>query len=431
MLKFKQIQILAKKYAKADIIKVFSLTAVATIVKGLTGFISVKVIAVVIGSSGIAMLGQLTNFSSIVMTLATGGIGNGVVKYVAQYKEKSVIIKIYLSTAFRVIIFSSAICSLVLIFFATFFSKVIFFNENYSYVFTLFGATIILYAFNSFFICIVNGYKQFKSYVAINIFDSLSGLIFSLILVMLFGLKGALIGAVTYQSVMFFVTFYFIYKSPWFSFKNFSDKVNNLALKKYLSFTLMTFVSAVTVPTSQLIVRSHLIKSLSAQQAGWWEAMNRLSSLYLMVITTSLGVYYLPKLAEIKEKSDLKNEITNAYKIIIPILIISCTGIYLLRDLVIQFVFSKEFSPIRNLFIWQLFGDIFKISSWIIAYTLIAKSHTKLYIFTEIFFSCLFILLSFILVSINGITGVIQAYLLNYIVCFIFMYLIFRKFILK
>ena len=203
MLKFKQIQILAKKYAKADIIKVFSLTAVATIVKGLTGFISVKVIAVVIGSSGIAMLGQLTNFSSIVMTLATGGIGNGVVKYVAQYKEKSVIIKIYLSTAFRVIIFSSAICSLVLIFFATFFSKVIFFNENYSYVFTLFGATIILYAFNSFFICIVNGYKQFKSYVAINIFDSLSGLIFSLILVMLFGLKGALIGAVTYQSVMF------------------------------------------------------------------------------------------------------------------------------------------------------------------------------------------------------------------------------------
>ena len=95
------------KLFRTDILKVFSLTAVATIVKGITGFISVKVIAVIIGSSGIAMLGQLTNFSSIIMTLATGGIGNGVVKFVAEHKSDPDRVNSYLSTAIRIVLFSS------------------------------------------------------------------------------------------------------------------------------------------------------------------------------------------------------------------------------------------------------------------------------------------------------------------------------------
>ena len=399
--------------------------------KGITGFISVKVIAVIIGSSGIAMLGQLTNFSSIIMTLATGGIGNGVVKFVAEHKSDPDRVNSYLSTAIRIVLFSSFFCSIGLIFFAESISEAVFFDKQYAYVFTLLGFTITLYAINNFLISVVNGYKQFKNYVKINIFDSLSGLIFSVILVWLFGLKGALISAVTYQSIMVFVTFFFIFKTDWFSIKTFSVKFNKTVLKKYLRYSLMTIVTAITVPVSQLIVRSHIILSLSVEKAGWWEAMNRISALYLMVITTSLSVYYLPRLSEIKQKRELKTEIFSAYKIIIPILLFSSFGIYLFRDVIIQLAFSKDFTPIRNLFLLQLIGDLFKISSWLLAFTLIARSYTRLFILSEIIFSLSFIGLSYLLVKIDGISGVIQAYLLNYILYFIFMLVVFKKIILS
>lgn len=62
----------------------FSLNAVATLVKMLTGFISVKIVAVLIGPAGIALLGQLNNFSSIFLTISTGGISSGVTKYIAE-----------------------------------------------------------------------------------------------------------------------------------------------------------------------------------------------------------------------------------------------------------------------------------------------------------------------------------------------------------
>ena len=48
-----------KKIIATDLVKVTSLNAVATLVRMLTGFISVKVVAVLIGPAGVALLGQL------------------------------------------------------------------------------------------------------------------------------------------------------------------------------------------------------------------------------------------------------------------------------------------------------------------------------------------------------------------------------------
>ncbi|HEY0897041.1 MAG TPA: oligosaccharide flippase family protein, partial [Sphingobacteriaceae bacterium] len=70
---------------KKEMVKVFSLTAVSTLVKMLTGFISVKIISTLIGPAGVALLGQLTNFSTIFLTFSNGGINNGVTKYIAEY----------------------------------------------------------------------------------------------------------------------------------------------------------------------------------------------------------------------------------------------------------------------------------------------------------------------------------------------------------
>ncbi|MEG2278315.1 MAG: oligosaccharide flippase family protein, partial [Odoribacter sp.] len=151
----------SKKLQQSDIIRVFSLTALSTLVKMLTGFISVKVVAIVIGPSGIALLGQLNNFSSIIMNIASLGINQGVTKFVSEHKEEDSI-KIYISTAFRFVILGSLGCGIILILFHRFWSRVIMLSEAYDYVFIIFGFTVCLYAINNLFLSILNGYKAFK-----------------------------------------------------------------------------------------------------------------------------------------------------------------------------------------------------------------------------------------------------------------------------
>ena len=63
----------------------------------------------------------------------------------------------------------------------------------------------------------------------------------------------------------------------------------------------MAITSALTVPVSHMIVRNYIGENLSWDDAGYWQGIWYISTMYLMVITTSLSVYYLPKLSEIQD----------------------------------------------------------------------------------------------------------------------------------
>jgi len=415
------------KIRQTDIVKVFSFTAISTIVKMITSLISIKFVALIVGPSGIALLGQLNNFSSILMSIACGGINNGVTKYVAENNDNIDVIKEFLSTALKITLYFSLACGILLILLNKWFSKIILLSSNYGYIFIIFGLTLFLYALNMLFTSILNGFKEFRKFVIINIVGSILGLAVTLLLVYFFKLKGALISAVTFQSIMFFITLWMLRKLPWVSFSFFKEKFNTKIAHKYFKYTLMTFVTAATVPVSQLLLRGYVISEISVVEAGWWEGMNRISNMYLMVITSSLSVYYLPKLSEIQDKTELRTEILKAYKFIIPTITVGFIAIYICRILIIEVLFSTDFFGMSDLFFWQLVGDFFKISSWILAFLMVAKTMTKQFIATEIVFSLLYVGLGFYFVENNGIIGLTQAWAANYFVYLLFMLFLFRK----
>lgn len=416
---------LFKRASGADIVKVFSLTSLSTLVKMLTGFVSVKVVASIIGPAGVALVGQLNNFATIAMSLSSGGINNGITKYISEFKDDGTKVGTFLSTALRITVICSLCVGVAMIVLNRLLSRLILQTEEYWYVFLIFGFTILLYALNSMLLSVVNGFKEFKKYVKINIANSIVGLCFTLAFVLTLGLPGALVSAVTYQSVMLFITMWLIRNSAWAAWSNFKGLPNKLASKQYFKYTLMTLTTAATVPISQLLLRSYVISEISPIEAGWWEAMNRLSNMYLMVITTSFTVYYMPRLSELSDKFELRREILKAYKLIVPMLIVGFTLIYLFRHLIITILFSSEFQPMENLFIWQLIGDFFKICSWLLAFLMVAKARMKAYITTEIVFALTFICLGFIFMRLNGVVGITQAYLINYILYLICMICLF------
>ena len=416
-----------RKFLHADIVKVFSLTSVSTLVRMMTGLISVKVVSVIIGPSGIALLGQLNSFSAIVMSLATGGINSGVTKYIAEDKDDPLKIRQYLSMSLRITLYCSFIVGLFMILFHRFLSTIIMKSDGYGYVFVIFGITIFLYATNNLLFSIVNGFKKYGIFVKMSIANTIVAFVFTVLLVYFFGLKGALIGNVTFQSIMFPISLWMVRKEFWMNVQFFKSKLNWAITKKFSHYALMTLVSMVMVHVSHLILRGYVITNISTVEAGWWEAMKRISDMYLMVITSSFGVYYLPRLSELKENHEIRHEIFKAYKVILPLLFVGFAIIYFLRLLVIKILFTPEFYPMQQLFIWQLGGDLFKISSWLVAFLMVAKAMTKTFIITEIFATVLFVGLSFVFIHFNGVVGITQANLAGYIIYTITMFVIFRK----
>ena len=76
-----------KKILSTDLVKVTSLNSVATLVRMMTGLISVKVVASKLHPEGVALLGQLTSFSMIFLSISGAGIKNGITKNVRSIPD--------------------------------------------------------------------------------------------------------------------------------------------------------------------------------------------------------------------------------------------------------------------------------------------------------------------------------------------------------
>lgn len=396
------------------LIRTSLLNGIAVVIKMLTLLSINKVLAIYVGPVGYAALGQFQNAVQMITTFASGAINTGVTKYTAEYYDDEAKQRLVWRTAGTIALVGSVVTALLI----AAFNKPLagwFLNDiSYGGVFLWFSATLVLFTFNTLLLAILNGKKEIARYVVANIAGSIFALVVTTIMTIQFGLYGALVALAVYQSIAFFVTLLLCYKAHWFKVSYLVggvDKKTALNLGKY---TAMALTSAACVPLSHILVRNHLGETLGWAAAGYWEAIWRLSSAYLILVTTTLSVYYLPKFAELKDREDIKKEIIKSYKTILPIAALCGLLIYLLRDLIINTLFTKDFAPMRELFAWQMLGDFLKVGSWILAYLMLSKAMFKTFIASEISFSFSFVATTYLLVSDFGLVGVTIAHAINY-----------------
>lgn len=390
------------------------LNGVAVLIKTITMFVLNKILAVYLGPTGYAAIGQFQNFIQMVTTFAGSAINTAVVKYTAEYHEDETKQRAVWKTAGSIVFLFSLVFAILILIFQKQLALYIFQSLKYQMIFIWFAIFLIFFNFNTLFLAILNGKKEILKLVLANIAGSLFALVITGVLAIKLQLYGALIALSIYQSIAFIVTLILCHRADWFEFSSLLGKIDLGITKKFASFILMALVSAICVPLSQMLIRAYLTQEFSLAYAGYWEAMIRLSTVYLLLVTTTLGVYYLPRLSELNAIDEIKKEVYLGYKFIFPLAVVGGICVFILRDWIINLLFSPSFAPMQDLFLWQMMGDALKIGSWILAYLMLSKAMTKLYICTEIIFTVSLIALTYICTQVFGFEGVSIAHLINY-----------------
>ena len=396
------------------LIKTSLLNAIAVVIKMLTILGINKILAVYVGPTGYAALGQFQNAVQMITTFGSGAINTGVTKYTAEYFEDEAAQRKVWQTGGTIALVGSVITGVLVALFnqplAAWFLK----DAQYGSVFIWFGLTLVFFVFNTLLLAILNGKKEISRYVIVNIAGSAFSLAVSAVMIVQWGLYGALLTLAINQSLVFFVTLVLCYRTSWFKLKYLVGGIDKQAAINLGKYTAMALTSAATVPVSHILVRNHLGETLGWEAAGYWEAMWRLSAAYLMFVTTTLGVYYLPRLSELKDPKAIKKEIIQGYKIILPIAAACGLIIYLLRDFIIRILFTQEFAPMRELFAWQMLGDTLKIGSWILAYLMLGQALVKTFIITEVLFGFGFFGWTWVFMDYFWLQAAVVAHAVNY-----------------
>lgn len=402
-----------------NLFKTSVLNGIAVLIKTATMFIITKILAIYVGPSGYAVIGQFQNFIQIITSFSGGVINAAVIKYTAEYYKDEDRQRAIWRAAGSIIFLCSIIMAVIILLLQRKLSLYVFETDSFQSIFVWFAIFLIFFNFNAFLLAILNGKKEILKLVIANIVGSFFSLAITTILVIKFQLYGALLALSIYQATAFLVTLTLCYKADWFKFKDLFGKIESDIAKKFVAFAFMMLIGALCAPLSQIFIRTYLGSQFGVEYAGYWEAMIRLSGAYLMLVTTTLSVYYLPRLSELSVINEIKKEVYLGYKVIFPVALLGAIIVYLLRDWIIRLLFTDAFLPMRELFLWQLIGDSLKIGSWILASLMISKAMTKMFIFTEIFFSALLVFLTYLFTKFFGFEGVSIAYFVNYAIYWI------------
>lgn len=409
-------------------VKVTSLKTTSVIVKIIAGMLTSKAIALFIGPTGLALIGNMRNFVSATQTFTTLGFYNGVVKYVAKYKEDAVNLSKTLSTVFYVGFVATILVSFFCYFNADLINDIIFPSyNNYAYVIKVFAIVLPFYALNVFSFSIMNGFSKYKILIIINIIGQILSVSITLLLIYQNKIDGALISVAISESIIFLITLVGIINRRSLAGYIKVKQVGSKILRKISPYSVMALFSAIVLPLVALAIRSYMIEKLGYREAGFWEAMTRISKYYLMLVISLMTLYVLPRFSEIDSVREFKKEVFNIYRTVMPLLALGLVIVYFLRHFIVIFIFSEEFRPVGGLFFWQLLGDFLKILSMVIAYQFLAKKMYWHFIITEVFFLLVLYMSSIYFIDLYGMEGAVIGHFASYLMYYAIILLVFRS----
>ena len=382
----------------------------------LGGLIIIKIIAIYLGPEGFGRLGHFMSMIAILGVLAGGGILNGIVKYVAEYKGAPDRLHPFLSNALAYTLIFSTLLFIAITLSAKQLSLILFGGDEFTQLIIFLGLIQYFYGLVSFCNGTINGLRETTKFAKIIIFGTLIGLPTSYFLIITYGFSGAVLGLAAVNACLLLPAMYELQKLEFFKKIKFSiNKQDTIRLSK---FSAMQMFSLATLPLAEMYIRSLIIHNAGWHEAGLWQGLMRLSSVYVGFFTTFLAAYYMPTLSEILDKNQIFKYVAKYVVTIGSIFILIAVMVYTFREFVFSVIFSKEFIIPAEYVRYQLTGDLFKIMSYVIGFLIVAKAKTKLYIMAELAQTAFYLGVATWLIKVGGVSKVFPAYAISNFIYF-------------
>lgn len=396
---------------------------------GISLFIQ-RMISLYFGEVGFHLMGQLRNLIQMLTSITSLGVFNGIVKYVAEFREENEQLKKVFSTTFVFWSSGVVVSFLVLFFGAGYVSDYLFQTREYTFLIKLTALVVPFIGLQRIFNGVINGLSKYKKFVKIDLISYLIGAALTIYFVYQKNFDGVLFSIAITPFFQFSVLVLIFFKElkQYIPFRKLSFTVP--MAKPLLAFSLMSFFATVVLNYLEIEIRNVIVRAISEEGSGIWTAMTSLSKNYMSFSIMLFSMYVLPKFAVIKTQNDFTKEVGNIYKTLLPIFGAGMILVYFLRSFIIDLVFpGHDKLALEPLFKWQLVGDFIRLMAMVVSYQFIAKKMVRTFIFTELLSTGLFFVFAYFLVHIYGVEGVVIGHLLRYIVyLMVVVFLIFRHF---
>ncbi len=378
------------------------------------GMISVKITASYLGPSGVALIAQLTNLLSLVAALVTNGVDTAVTRFTAEHQDEPEKVMRVFSSGLRLSLVISILLSLVFVLLDQELAQWLFRDAKLAWIIQLLAIATPFIVIAPLLTGFFTGLKEFTTTSEITMVSSLMSFALFVLMTIKYGVAGGMAAIIIGSGIVFFVALPWGIAKRFFSKWHFIAKPNKKIVLRILRFFPLAVARGSVLPLVLFFIRDDIIDLYGIEVAGYWQAVWRVSEVYLAVLSSTLSLYFMAHISSISEPLMLAREIRSTAAKMFLLTAILALGIYVLRNFIVLGLYTPEFRPMLNLFAYQLLGDVMWMTVRCLSMVLVSKDLHRWYVALEIIIPVLFLAGVKLRLESVGVTAVPIAYAAAY-----------------
>lgn len=411
-----------------SIFKATSLFGGVRVFSILISIIRSKIVAILIGTTGVGIVGLFTSGTSLIQSITQLGLSQSAVRDVSEAHGSGDQARVnrVVTALRRLVWFTGLLGMLCVIVFAPVLSRTSFGNSDYTLSFIFLSVILLFNQLSGGQLVILQGTRSLKNMAKSSVIGSLLGLLICVPLYYWLGVKGIVPNLIMGAFTGMLLTWYFARKVPYTPVKLTVKEViqeGGLMLKMGIAMS----VSGVLVALSAYILRSFINRQGGIDEVGLFQAGFAIMTTYVGLVFSAMGTDYYPRLSAVNKDNEKCREIMNqqgeiGILILAPLILVCIVFV----PWIVKILYSDRFLGANDYIIWAASGMLFKMASWAISFIFIAKGESKLFMINETvvnIYSLGFQILGYWLLGLKGI-GI--GYALTFLCYFIQVYTISR-----
>lgn len=387
-----------------------------------------KVVAVLLGTNGVGLMGLFTATTNMIASISNLGIGFSAVRTISESSATNdqTLLSKTIITLRRWVNFTGLSGAFITLALSQKLSQWTFGNDKYTWAFIWLSVTLFLQALTTGQLALLQGMRKLKQLAKANVLGSFLGLCLSLPLYYFFKVDGIVPAIIITACLNLLLSWYFsrniTVEKTSISFKqSFADGVDMAKLGSVVMIT--GFASAGVM----YLIRMYVSRTGGLEQVGLYAAAWAILSGYVDMVFTAMGTDYYPRLSEVNNDNDKIKKLVNeqaemAVLILGPVLLLMFSSLPIL----VQVLLTKSFLPVIGLIQWALIGILFKAGSWSVAFILLAKGDRKLYFISEMVSNAINLAASILLYHFFKLNGLGIAFFISYVLYLVLIFFIAR-----
>lgn len=401
------------------ILKSTSIIGGSSLVNILFKILQTKAVAVMIGPSGVGLIGLFNSVVGLATTLSGMGIATSGVPRIAEAAaagdDQGVARRVFVFRRLTILLGSAGAILFFLL--RRPIAQITFGNQDYASALGLLALVPLFLVISASQSGLIQAFRRIGDLARVSMLGVGAGTLVGLPLLFLWGEAGIAPYLVVIAGTTLLVSWWYARKVPVADISiPWSQTLRESRQMMTLGFAFM--ISGFAALGSTYLIKVLITRQFGLDEAGLFEASSAIASIYVGFILGAMGADFLPHLASLAH-DDLRSAGLINTQVTIGMLLAGpgLMAILALGPLVLTLLYSPEFVPAFAILRWQVLGTFLRVVTWPIGYLLIARGKGRLFFGVEVSTNIVYIGAAtlFLVASDWGVVSAGVAFLLMYL----------------